>query len=75
MTNYIGPLTKTIIENISIELKKKENRDNIMNNIIDPLISDLTVRYYPYFITIIIILILIIILLVSIVIFNINQNK
>lgn len=61
-----GPITNSIIDGIISEIKKKKTKEKIMKNIIDPLLCDLTTRYYPYLITITIILILIVVLLLSI---------
>ena len=64
MDGYIGPLTNTIIDNIVKEFKKKHNKEKLFKNVIDPLLKDLTTRYYPHFVTITAILIIIVILLI-----------
>jgi len=71
MSSYIGPITDSVIEGIIKELKKKETKEKVMSNIIDPLLCDMSSRYYPYFMMMIVILLIIIILLVSILIVNI----
>jgi len=75
MTSYIGPITDSVIEGIIRELKKKEVKEKVMKNVIDPLIRDMASRYYPYFMMIIVILLIIIILLVSILIVNVTSNR
>tara|TARA_Y100000780_G_C13695839_1_gene422043 strand:- start:2176 stop:2406 length:231 start_codon:yes stop_codon:yes gene_type:complete len=59
----IGPTTNLIIDSCINEVNKKETKEKILKYIVDPLILDLSKRYYPYFVTIIVILVLIIILL------------
>lgn len=72
---FVGPITDTVIKSIIKEIKKKETREKIMTDICDPLLCDLTTRYYPYFMMMIVILLLIVILLISIlVIILINQK-
>lgn len=75
MSSYIGPITDSVIEMIIKELKKKETKEKVMKNIIDPLIKDMSSRYYPYFMMMIVILLLIIMLLVSILIVNIVSRE
>lgn len=72
MSNYIGPITDSVIEGIIRELKKKETKEKVMRDIIDPLLYDMASRYYPYFIMMIVILVIIIILLVAILTVNIT---
>lgn len=74
MSTYIGPITDSVIEGIIKELKKKETKEKVMKHIIDPLLRDMSSRYYPYFIMMIVILLIIIILLVSILIVNITNK-
>jgi hypothetical protein len=66
MDNYIGPITSGIIDKIIKEIKKKETKEKIMINIIDPLLKDLSTRYYPHFMVITIILIVIVVMLLAI---------
>ena len=54
-----GPITNSVIDGVISEIKKKKTKEKIMKNIVDPLLCDLTTRYYPYLITITIILVLI----------------
>jgi hypothetical protein len=46
--SYIGPITKDIIDTCSKELKKKEVREKIMKNLIDPVVAEIFSRYYPF---------------------------
>jgi hypothetical protein len=75
MSSYIGPITNSVIEGIIKELKKKETKEKVMKNIIDPLLCDMSSRYYPYFMMVIVILLIIIILLVSILIVDITSRN
>jgi hypothetical protein len=74
MASYAGSLTNGIIDVVIKEVKKKKTKEKIMKHIIDPLLCDLSTRYYPHFITITIILIVIIILLISILIMLVLQR-
>ena len=75
MTSYIGPATSAILDGITKEIRKDENKQKIMENIIDPLLCDLSSRYYPYFMMIIIVLLLIVILLVAILVISVIGKK
>jgi hypothetical protein len=75
MLGYIGPMTDALINQITVELKKKENKDKIMNNIIDPLLCDITARYYSHFLTGTVVLIIIVVLLLTIIFLNFYGNK
>jgi hypothetical protein len=76
MSNYIGPITNSVIDGIIKEINKKKTKEKIMKNVIDPLLCDLSIRYYPHFVTITIVLVLIIILLIAIlVLLAMNMNK
>jgi hypothetical protein len=66
--HFLGPITNSVIDGIIAEIKKKKTKEKIMRHIVDPLLCDLTTRYYPYLITITIILVLMVLLLVSILI-------
>ena len=68
MPNFIGPITNSLIDNIIKEFKKKEMKEKIITNICNPIIYDISIRFYPYFILILSILCIIIILLIIIII-------
>jgi len=52
-----------LVDVCSKEFKKKEVKDKIMKEIMDPLAMEVATRYYPYFIAIILILLIIMVLL------------
>nr|QBK88852.1 MAG: hypothetical protein LCMiAC01_05340 [Mimivirus LCMiAC01] len=74
MTRMIGPITSNIINTCIREIKKKENIQKINNNIINPVMSKVLKKCYPYGITFLIIQIIIITLLVYLVI-NIKKKQ
>lgn len=43
--SYIGPITQDLLNLCTTELKKKEVREKIMKNLIDPVVSELFQRY------------------------------
>ena len=46
--SYIGPLTQDLLNSCYKELKKKETKEKIMTNLIDPVVSEFTRRYSGY---------------------------
>lgn len=50
-TPFISPLADNIINGFVDELKKKRNKEKIMKNIIEPILSDINDKYYPYILT------------------------
>lgn len=74
LSSFIGPTTNAVIELVVKAIKKRKTREKVMKNIIDPLLCDLSSRYYPYFIMIIVILLLIVILLVCILIITMTNR-
>lgn len=48
--SVVSNLTKQVIDNILIEVKKDENMSKIRTNIIDPIIHYSIERIYPYII-------------------------
>ena len=46
----IGPITDNLLNSCIIEFRKENNKEKIFKNIIDPLLVDISLRYYPYFI-------------------------
>ena len=75
MLDRIGPVTNSLLDKVIQELQKKETQDKIFDKIINPLMKDIAMRYYPFFVMMIIILILIIALLASILITMIIQRR
>lgn len=69
----IGPITEAIIDEGINELKRK--KDKIFADVIDPLMYDISCRYYPHFIVVIVILLLIVILLVTMIVLLVNKKK
>jgi pyridoxal/pyridoxine/pyridoxamine kinase len=61
----VETITGYAIDEIIKGFKNKKNKSKIIKYIIDPILSDLTIRYYPHFLTIIIILVLMVILLIT----------
>ncbi len=73
MSELLGPITSKFINNLIFEFKKKYNKDKIIKYFIDPIINDITSRYYSYFLSLILILIfmvLMLIILIVLIIFN-----
>ena len=59
----IGPITDTLIQKCANEINKKETKEKILNKIINPLLHDINVRFYKYYMLLLVNLIIIIILL------------
>ena len=72
---FIVPMTNSIIDCIIKEINKKKTKEKIMKSVIDPLLKDLSIRYYPHFIIITLVLLVIIILLITILLVNVFQKK
>lgn len=64
--DYDVSLPDKIFNQIFNELKKKKYKDKIMNDIIEPLLNDISSKYYPHFIYLTTMLIVIIILLIGV---------
>jgi hypothetical protein len=75
VTTYIGPITDTIINQLSTEIQKKTTKDKIIKNILDPILSDIASRYYPHLLGVTVTLTIIIVLLLSILYINIYYGK
>ncbi len=71
----IQKLTADILYKCINELKKEENQDKIDKNIVQPIISNLSSKLYPYMIILFIMYILILILIISILIIIILNRK
>lgn len=70
--SYIGPLTQDLLNTCINEFKKKDTRDKLTKNIIDPIILEVKKRFYNYYILFIILQFIIICLLIYII--NILKN-
>lgn len=70
--SYFGPLTKNIFDICIKELKKKDTKEKIMSNLIDPLLSEFFNRYSLYIFSVVFIQILILVMLFYI-IYTINK--
>ena len=75
MDLYIGPMTDSLLTNISNEIKKKKNREKIMKHIIGPVLEDINKKYYPHFVSIISLFIMMILLLISLLILSIYTKR
>lgn len=73
----IDKLIKDFVKKAVVEIKKKENKDLIEKEVVDPVLKSFTERIYPYvsllFIMYSLNLVLIIIILVLLVIYNKKQ--
>jgi fatty-acid desaturase len=74
MSSFVGPITNKLIKSIVKEFKKKQNKEKIMTYIINPILCDISKRYYSYFIFTIIVLTLVIILLISILVLTVVKK-
>ena len=72
---YIGPMTDAIINQLSAEIKKKKTKDKIIKDVLNPILNDITSRYYPHLMGVTITLTIIIVLLLSILCINIYPGK
>lgn len=72
---FIGPFIDGLISASIDEFKKQNTKDKIIQNIIDPILSDITIRYSPYYNYTMMILIIIIILLLALLIINVMVLK
>jgi hypothetical protein len=48
MTNVVNNMTKQILDNILIELKREENMNKIRDSILEPIISYSIQKTYPF---------------------------
>lgn len=65
---FIGPIADNLINLFVVELKKKKNKDKLMKNIIEPVLNDVSDRYYPYIMSLTLLLVLIIALLLILIV-------
>ena len=68
MIDKIGPITQSLLTAVVEEVQRKETRDKIQHQVIDPILQDISSRFYPYFILVMIVMALIIFLLIAILI-------
>ena len=68
MTQLIGPITSNIINKLTTEIKKKENKHKIMDYAIKPLLAEILKSCYPYAFIFLFIQVLIIVLLIYIIV-------
>lgn len=64
--SYIGPFTKEILDVSIKELKKKEVRDKLQKNLIDPIFREISSKIKPYITVFVAIQLIIILLLIYI---------
>ena len=65
--SYLGPLTKDLFEICVKELKRKDTKEKIMQNLVDPIVSEFFKRYSMYITSFMIIHLIIIFLLLFII--------
>jgi hypothetical protein len=75
----LDTLTKDFINKLILEIKKKENKEKLENEVIKPLCTNFSERLYPYVLLLFIMysvnLILIIVILILIIMYNKTNNK
>jgi len=60
-------ITDKIINNFITEINKRRNKFKIMKYVIEPILNELTNRYYPYFLLLLIVLLIIVVILIVLV--------
>ena len=75
MNFNIGPVTDSFLESCIQEIKRRDTRDKILNNVLYPMFGDIYIKYYYYFMFVNIVLLLILVLLIFIIINMKNINK
>ena len=75
MDEYLGNITDNLIGTLTTQVKKKKNREKIMKNIIEPVLTDINKKYYPHYITIISLFIVMIIMLIVLFSISIYSKK
>jgi len=71
----MGPLVEQFMQYCVAEFKKQDTKDKIFDEIVNPLLKDISARYYSYFIMVIITLVIIIVLLIAILTSIIKKKK
>lgn len=72
--SYIGPITQDLIDTCVNEFKKKDTREKISKNIVDPIVLEIKEKFYNYYLLFIILQFVIICLLIYIIIIT-NMMK
>lgn len=67
-------ITDTILNGIIKELNKKETQEKIQRDIIEPIICNITEKYYPHIMTLIIVLVFVVVVLIVLLILAILQS-
>lgn len=70
----IDKLTKDLITRIVIELNKKDNKEKLENDIINPILQNFTSKLFPYISLLFIMYSFNIILIISIIILVLNKK-
>ena len=67
-------IVNKILDNVILELNKKDNMERIKKNIIEPIIHNTVYQLYPYILIFIITLIALVLMVVSILCLNIRYH-
>ena len=70
----IDRLTQDLLKRISIELKKKDNIEQINNDILYPIIDKFTNSIYPY-VTLLFLMYSLVLVLIIVILFIVLKNK
>jgi amino acid transporter len=73
--NIVGSITDRVVNTASKHIKNKKNREKIMKNIIEPVLTDINKKYYPHYITVITLFIMMIIMLIILLIISLYSKK
>ena len=68
-------LIKSIVNLFIKEISKKENKDKLIDNVVNPSVEHLLEKIYPYIVFLVIVLILITLLSISTLTFLMNKKK
>jgi hypothetical protein len=73
--NIVGNITDRIVDSASSHIKNKKNREKIMKNIIEPVLTDINKKYYPHYITLITLFIMMIAMLIVLLTISLYSNS
>jgi hypothetical protein len=73
--NIVGSITDRVVDTASKHIKNKKNREKIMKNIIEPVLTDINKKYYPHYITLITLFIMMIIMLIILLTISLCSKK